>query len=314
MKYRSKYNSRGSTAARGGFTLVEVAAAMVLLSLILTSVTVMMNRYLTAVMDMRLREEAFELARSNMESLLSEARLSEISDFGTSEVNPSIEWGKIVEPFYEPVTNRMWIRAICTAEYMDSEGEYQEVELEHWITSLTAAQIKQILAQQEVEEDYLKLLQDGQLTDIEKTTRAFLEQQQLDVDAYDNFREKQRRQKLEHLSKNGMTGWDAFLKKLEEEENAFLEKLGLDFDIYNEFAAVYVPSETGEDLLSPETEDPFEPTPDVDDPLQESPDVTDPDKPKDPDKPATEQPEFDWSNVPPELVPLIEKLLKNQKP
>jgi prepilin-type N-terminal cleavage/methylation domain-containing protein len=239
--YRFNNNLKRSVTAESGFTLMEVTTALFLLSIILTSVMVLMNRYVDAVMDMRLRQEAFELARSNMETLLTENRLSNKADFGTSELNPAIDWSTIVEPFYEPVTNRMWIRAICTSEFLDSKQDYEEIKLEHWITSLTAAQVKQILAQQEAEDEYMKLLQADELTDIEKTTLAYLEAQGLDVDAYNDFRDSQRRQKIKFLSDNGMNGWERFLETLLEEENEFLEKLGVDFVLYNEFAQYYDP-------------------------------------------------------------------------
>lgn len=225
-----------------GFTIVEVAAALLLLSLMLGSVMVLMNRYVEVVMDMRLEEEAFELARSNMEMLLSETKLSQSSDYGTSETNPAIDWETVVEPFYEPVKSNMWIRAVCTAGFMDTTGEYQEVELEHWITSLTPQQIKQILAQQKIDAEYLKLIQDGYLTDMQKTTIAFLEQAGLNVDKYKDLLKQHRRKKLEYLNKHGFDGYDKFIAALEDEENILLEKLGVDFDEYNKFADTYDPS------------------------------------------------------------------------
>ena len=266
---------------RPAFTLVEVVAALALLSIMISSVLVMMNNYVGAVIDMRLRQQAFELARSNMEMLLSESKLPDIYEYGESETNPDIQWETTVEPFYEPVKNRMWIRAVCSVFFVDSKGQDQDVELEHWITNLTAAQIKQILAQQQVEEEYMSLLQEGQYTDIQQTTLAYLEQESLDVEAYKDFLEQQRRQKLEYLDKNGMKGYDEFLEELEEEENIFLENLGMDFDDYNDnFVPNYVPSVT-------------ENQPDDFDP---DPDRPDPDPDPDPDRPG---PEPDRPDPPP---------------
>ena len=105
-----------------------------------------MNRYVDSVIDLQLRQEAFELARGNMEQLLAETKLSDIVEFGDSETNPDIEWQTFVEPFYEPITNQMWVRAVCSAGFTDSKGEFENIELEHWITNLNAAQVKQILA------------------------------------------------------------------------------------------------------------------------------------------------------------------------
>lgn len=235
-----------------GFTIVEVAAALLLLSLMLGSVMVLMNRYVEAVMDMRLEEEAFELARSNMEMLLSETKLSQSSDYGTSETNPAIDWETVVEPFYEPVTSNMWIRAVCKAGYTDTAGEYQEIELEHWITSLTRDQIKQVVAQQKIEAEYLELIQDGYLTDTQQATIAYLEQEGLDVEKYEDLLNIQRKKKLEYLDKKGFDGYDEFVEELEEEEDKLLEKIGMDFDEYNEFAKTYVPKVTsGGNSLSP---------------------------------------------------------------
>jgi prepilin-type N-terminal cleavage/methylation domain-containing protein len=229
-------------AASGGFTLVEVAAALVLLGLLLGSTLTLMNRYVDTVIDMQLRQQAFEMARSNMERLLSENTLSDRDDYGTDEFHPELDWEMLVEPFYEPVTNRMWIRAVCLAGYMDTKGQRQDVELEHWITNLTKEQIRQILAQQKAEEEYLKILQGGELTDVQKATVAFLVQEGMDVEAYRKLLKKQLRQKIDYLSRNGMTGYETFVQGLEDEENEFLQKLGMDFDDYNTFAAGFDPS------------------------------------------------------------------------
>ena len=253
MMCRFKYNSFRTRLAKSAFTMVEVVAALVLLSMILSSVMVLMNRYVDSVIDLQLRQEAFELARGNMEQLLAETKLSDITEFGDSETNPDIEWQTFVEPFYEPITNQMWVRAVCSAGFTDSKGEFENIELEHWITNLNAAQVKQILAQQQVESEYLDLLTGGELTDIQKTTMAFLEQERLDVDAYKRFLERQRQEKLKYISENGMEGWDEFISQLEDEENEFLEKLGIDFDKYNIFAASYVVPEE-EEPIEPDTE------------------------------------------------------------
>lgn len=237
--------------SKQAFTIVEVAAALLLLSMIISSVLVLMNRYSAAVIDMQLRQQAFELVRTKMETILSLPKLSDLNESGTSDVNPELEWQTVVEPFYEPVTERMWIRAVCSAEYVDSKGEYQNMELEHWITNLTAEQVKQILDQQKIEDAYLELLQGGKMTDVQETTRAFLEQEGLNVKAYDKLIEQQRRKKLEYIVQYGLQGYEKYLEGLEDEENAFLEKLGMDFDGYNDFAETYVPTgDNGESLLS----------------------------------------------------------------
>ena len=281
---------------RPAFTMVEVVAALVLLSMILSSVMVLMNRYVDSVIDLELRQEAFELARGNMEQLLAESKLSDMAEFGDSEQNPEIEWQTIVEPFYEPVTDQMWIRAVCSAGFDDSKGEYENIELEHWITGLTAAQVKQILAQQQVEAEYLDLLAGGEDSAIQETTSAYLKEEGLDHEAYDRFAEQQKRKKLEYITEKGFEGYEEYLEKLKEEENKFLEELGMDFDGYNEFAASYVPKNTG--ISNPYTGDSS--------------------KPRDPtdNSDSSQEDEFviDWDRIPPELIPLIEQLLGIKRP
>lgn len=300
-----------SNITPSGFTIAEVAAALVLLSLILSSVLVLMNRYAAAVVDLQLHQQAFELARANMERLLSEPKLSDISDYGTSDTNPELEWQTVVEPFYEPVTNQMWIRAVCSAGYMDTKGQYQNVELEHWITNLTAEQVKQILAQQKAEDAYLELLQEGQLTAIQETTRAYLEQMGLDVEAYEKLMAQQRRKKLEYLSRNGFEGYQNFLGQLEEEENAFLEKIGMNFDGYNEFARTYVPRTEASESFSVDL--PQEGSETMQDTAKDASDTARPAERSDPSRKPASDGGFNWDNVPPELVPLIEQLLGIKK-
>jgi type II secretory pathway pseudopilin PulG len=284
--------------------MVEVVAALVLLSMILSSVMVLMNRYVDSVIDLELRQEAFELARGNMEQLLAESKLSDMAEFGDSEQNPEkqnpeIEWQTLVEPFYEPVTDQMWIRAVCSAGFDDSKGEYESIELEHWITNLTAAQIKQILAQQELESEWMDLLKSGEYSDIQETTIYCLEQQSLDVKAYKDFLEEQRREKLKYLDENGMDGWEDVLQQLEAEENEFLVyEIGMDFDQYNDCAANYVPLNTG---------------------LLDYGDAGDSGGSDQGQSKKTNSPEFDeygidWSRIPPELIPILEQLLGTTRP
>lgn len=239
-----KNNLFRTGSPRRAFTLLEVATALALLGIIIGSVMTLMNRYVEAVMNMQLRDQAFEIARGKMETLLAESKLSDISDYGTSETYPDIEWETVVEPFYEPVTNQMWIRAVCSAGFNDSQGEFQNIELEHWITNLTAAQIKQILAQQQIESEYMDLLNGGEETALQETTLAYLEEQGLDTAGYKRLTEQQQRKKLEYIAEKGFEGYEEFVETLKDEENQFLEGLGMNFDGYNAFAATYVPKST----------------------------------------------------------------------
>ena len=314
--YRFKINMFTKDSAKRAFTIVEVVAALAVLSVMLGSVMVLMNRYVEAVMDLQLREQAFEIVRGNMENLLAESKLSDMGEFGTSETNPDIEWKTLVEPFYESVTNRMWIRAVCSAGFNDSKGEYQEVELEHWITNLTAVQIKRILAQQKVENEYMELLNDGEDSAIQETTRAYLLEQGLDADAYDRFAKQQKRRKLEYISEKGFDGYEELLEILEEEEDEFLEKLGMDFNGYNQFAAAYVPQSTGEGSLLSDLNGDSKASEDLpefsDDTPRDKSSASD--KPSSPDKSSSDDSRIDWSKVHPDLVPIVEQLLGIKKP
>jgi hypothetical protein len=49
----------------------------------------------------------------------------------------------------------MWIRAVCKAEYDDTAGELQTVELTHWLTDLTREQLLQIMREEEKEKEDL---------------------------------------------------------------------------------------------------------------------------------------------------------------
>lgn len=138
-----------------GFSLVEVVAALAILAFVSTSVLVVLNRYMASAADSVLRMQAFEVARKNMEELLTSDSVAESVEYGDSDRHPDIQWQTTVEAFYEPLTARMWIQAICSTEYADSAGEVQTVELTHWLTDLTKAQLLQILAQRQEEQEQL---------------------------------------------------------------------------------------------------------------------------------------------------------------
>lgn len=232
------------------FTLVEVAVAIVVIALVVGTATVILDNLVGAMLDIRLRTDAFETVRQNMETLLSLPRVQDTVEYGVSEIHPEIQWQTVIEPFYEPITNAMWIRAVCSAGYTDSKGQYQEVELEHWLTNLSATVVRQILQQQKAEEEYLDLLSgtaSGQTeAAIQETTIAYLMQAGLNVDAYTSFLERQRRLKLDYIAQKGFDdGYFDFLEELREEENRFLEGIGMDFDKYNIFADTYVPIDAG---------------------------------------------------------------------
>ena len=117
MKCRSK-----KIATKRAFSLVEVLTALAILALISSSVLVVINRGVASAADSALRIQAFEVARENMEKLLASTSLEENVEYGESNKYPEISWTTVVETFYEPITSRMWVRGICSAEYRDTEG------------------------------------------------------------------------------------------------------------------------------------------------------------------------------------------------
>ena len=131
------------------FTMAETVAALVILAFVSSSVLVVINRYMASAVDSVMRMQAFEVARKNMEELLTSDLVEESVEYGNSERYPDIQWETVVESFSEPLTTKMWVQAICSAEYTDSEGEVRKIELTHWLTDLTKAQTQQILAQQQ---------------------------------------------------------------------------------------------------------------------------------------------------------------------
>jgi len=134
-----------------GFTLVEVVCALAVLALASSSVLVVIDRCVSAASDSAVRMEAFELVRENLEKILVRDSVDESVDYGTSDKYPDISWQTVIEGFSEPVTSQMWVRAVCAAEYVDSKGEKQKIELVHWLTQLTDQQAGQLVSQEELE-------------------------------------------------------------------------------------------------------------------------------------------------------------------
>jgi len=137
--FRSK-----KTTTKPAFSLVEVVTALAILALISSSVLVVINRCVASTADLSLRMQAFEVARENMEKLLASTLVQEKIEYGESDKYPEITWHTVVETFYEPITARMWLRGVCSAQYVDAEGQEQTVELTHWLTGLTKEQLLEI--------------------------------------------------------------------------------------------------------------------------------------------------------------------------
>ncbi|MCH8119729.1 MAG: prepilin-type N-terminal cleavage/methylation domain-containing protein [Planctomycetes bacterium] len=137
--------------ADSGFSLVEVLTALAILALISSSVLVVIDRCVVSAADSSLRMQAFEVARENMEKLLASPLVQETVEYGESDTYLGITWQTVVETFYEPITARMWVRGICSAEYIDMEGQKQTVELTHWLTGLTKGQLLDIMTREDEE-------------------------------------------------------------------------------------------------------------------------------------------------------------------
>jgi hypothetical protein len=99
------------------------------------------------------RMQAFEVARDNMETLLSKDAVEETTEYGSSDKYPDVQWKTTVEAFYEPAEEQIWVQAVCSAEYSDTAGETQSVELTHWLTALTKEQLIQMIESKQEEVD-----------------------------------------------------------------------------------------------------------------------------------------------------------------
>ena len=135
------------------FSLVEVLTALTILAMISGSVLVVIDRSTASAANSMQRLHAFEVARENMEKLLSSASVKEGVEYGDSNNYPDISWETVVETFYEPITSRMWIRGVCSAKYNDPNGQEQTIELEHWLTDLTKEQLLQIMKRDEEKQE-----------------------------------------------------------------------------------------------------------------------------------------------------------------
>jgi hypothetical protein len=136
-------------AKNNAFSLVEVITALTILEFVVLSLIIVINRSIESVTDSELQMQAFEVARENMETLLCKTVVQQSSESGTSEKYPGIEWQTVTETFFEPVTSKMWLQGICRADYTDSKGQKQTIELTHWLSGLSSVELLQIMWQQE---------------------------------------------------------------------------------------------------------------------------------------------------------------------
>ncbi len=127
-----------------GFGLVEVTTSLAILAVISSSVMLAMNRLMDASHGVTMKMQAFTVARENLEQVLVLPSVGEMTEYGTSEEYPMISWETTVDTFAAPLMSKTWSRVICRAEYEDIEGQMQAVELTHWLSDLTDAQLKSL--------------------------------------------------------------------------------------------------------------------------------------------------------------------------
>ncbi|GEM_PF-1701401 len=183
------------SAYRRAFTLIEVSVALVILGMIAATVLVVVNRAIDTVVVWQTKMEAFEVARENMEKLLTKGSVSDVVEYGTSEKYPGINWETTVESFYEPVSNRLWIRAVCSAEFTDDSGQEQKIEFANWITGPNKEQIKQILEQKLIEEQYRLALAESsgdQTEDIQQPDEQLPDEQPTEQEEAQTWKEMEK--------------------------------------------------------------------------------------------------------------------------
>jgi hypothetical protein len=254
--------------------------------------------------DMELRIQAFELARQNMEKLLLSDSAKEMVEYGTSYKYPEIQWQNVVETFYEPVTSKMWLRAVCSEEYYDTEGELQTVELTHWLSGLTEKQVSQLLEQRQRLTE--RLAERGELF---ATIEEAAEYARADVET------------IEQWVENGM-----FITDDGQYPRIYLD-LYFEYDGYpppeapEEVDRIYadqmgmpvtsVEPAIGETLapLLQALREMQEGTPEMPQGAEQAKPTDSPDTPQDKASQPL-PPGIDWDKVPPELVPLVKKLLE----
>ena len=137
------------------FTLVEAMAALLVMGIVTGGGVVTISNCLNSMINMRLEEEAVNLASENMEYLLAKKQISEFVESGTDEINPDLSWEIGFEVAEFPSTGKLWVRAFSTASYYNSENEYKEIQFEDWLMQLDDKEAKLVEQQREEEQALL---------------------------------------------------------------------------------------------------------------------------------------------------------------
>lgn len=140
------------SANKGGFTLVEALAAVVVLGIILSSVMIVIDNCISSTINLTLKQKAFEVARENIEQIISRDQVQEEIETGVSDRYPEIEWENAIRAD-KVADSEMWVKVTCKAMYLDSEEEPREVELVHWLTKLSKQQMQQVMRDRQLAQE-----------------------------------------------------------------------------------------------------------------------------------------------------------------
>lgn len=133
------------------FTIVEVLAAMIIVGMIAGSVMVVINNCIESIDEMCVRQEAFELAKENIEKVLLSSKVKESIESGTSDINPEVECEvKIRAEDSKTEDGGMWVQATITSTFKDENNKPQTIEFNTWLTKLTEAEEKQLLRERAI--------------------------------------------------------------------------------------------------------------------------------------------------------------------
>ena len=149
MKLFSKHYNYNAARKSAGFTLIEVVTAVAILAFISSSVVIVIDRSLFSAAEMKMKMNAFQVARENMEQLLAEDSVVEKVEYGTSEEYPYVDYQTTVELTSIEGAKGTWVRATCIAEYPAADGETKKIELVHLLKGLSSTEAAKLKTQKD---------------------------------------------------------------------------------------------------------------------------------------------------------------------
>ncbi len=141
---------------------------MVIVSFICGTVAIVIGESLDSIADQRSKQQAVRVAHQNMETILAQEEIEEFSETGMSELYPDIEWTKGVEVVEFSGTGKLWMKAVSSANFYDSDNEIEEITFENWLAPLTRKQERLVQEDREKEEEYLEELDQQEQEEQEK--------------------------------------------------------------------------------------------------------------------------------------------------